>query len=269
MIPAPHRCDHHRMRARVVATARIAIAALIVAAVTGELFQSIHFWHTIGVRSIPGKVLDFFLFFTEDSNLATALVFVIGAVMLIRHGIRTPSATWVTVRMTVTSAVVLTAVGDNLLLRGTVPAAAIIPWADTALHVVVPALVLLDWLVGPDRRAVPVSVIGKLLVFPVIWLAITMLRGPFTGDQASSARHYYPYFFLDPDHFALGYLIVALYIVGFLVVLCLVALLLVWTTHWHAPGATEAPTGTDSAGRPDGTGRSGGATPSASSARLG
>jgi hypothetical protein len=225
------------MHARVVATARIAAAALIVAAITGELMQSIHFWHTIGVRGIPGKVLDFFLFFTEDSNLGAVAVFVIGAVMLLRHGVQTTSARWVTARLTVTSAVVLTSLGDNLLLRGTVPPAAVIPWADASLHIVAPALVLLDWFLGPDRRRVRASTVWKALIAPVIWLVVTMLRGPFTGDQASSARHYYPYFFLDPDHFANGYLTVAPYVGAFFVAFCVVALLLVWTTHWRAPGA--------------------------------
>lgn len=225
------------MHARVVATARIAAAALIVVAITGELLQSIHFWHTIGVRGIPGKALDFFLFFTEDSNLAAVAVFVIGAVMLLRHGVRTPSVHWVTARLTVTSAVVLTSLGDNLLLRGTVPPAAVIPWADTSLHIVAPALVLLDWLLGPDRRRVRVSTVGTALIAPVIWLVVTMLRGPFTGDQASSARHYYPYFFLDPDHFANGYLTVAVYVIAFFVAFCVVSLLLVWTKRWPAPGA--------------------------------
>jgi hypothetical protein len=225
------------MHARVIATARFAAAALIVAAITGELLQSIHFWHTIGVRGIPGKVLDFFLFFTEDSNMAAVAVLVVGGVMLLRHGVRAPSVAWVTARLTVTSAVVLTSLGDDLLLRGTVPPAAVIPWADASLHIVAPALVLLDWFLGPDRRRVRAATVGTALIGPVIWLAVTMLRGPFTGDQASSARHYYPYFFLDPDHFANGYLTVAVYVIAFFVAFCVVALLLVWTTHWRAPGA--------------------------------
>ncbi|WP_267420047.1 MULTISPECIES: hypothetical protein [unclassified Curtobacterium] len=64
--------------------------------------------------------------------------------------------------------------------------------------------------VATDRIAaaalIVAAITGELLqsvhFWHVIWLVVTMLRGPFTGDHASSARHCYPCSFPHPDHFA-------------------------------------------------------------------
>ena len=61
-------------------------------------------------------------------------------------------------------------------------------WAsDTLIHIIVPVLVVLGWLVfGPRRISVRVVVLG--LVWPVLWLLFTLVVGRITG--------WYPYFFL-------------------------------------------------------------------------
>ncbi len=56
-------------------------------------------------------------------------------------------------------------------------------------HTVVPIFVLLFWLFFEDKAAVPFASIGKWLLYPLIYSALVMLRGVFSG--------FYPYFFLD------------------------------------------------------------------------
>jgi len=219
-----------------IASARAAVATLIALALAAQYGQSVVFWHHIGVTSIPGKTLDFALFFTEDSNAAAVVVLVVGVVRL-ALAVR-PTTAWTTTRLAVTVCVVMTAVADNVLLRGLPhPDGSVLPWADDVVHIVGPALVLLDWLVAPDRVRLPVRLrtVGLVAAAPVVWLVVTLTRGPFTGDQASDAVHYYPYGFLDPDTSRYGYASVAAYVLALLLFLTVTTLALCWSTRlrWH------------------------------------
>ncbi|HEX6954565.1 MAG TPA: Pr6Pr family membrane protein, partial [Agromyces sp.] len=67
-----------------------------------------------------------------------------------------------------------------------------VPWSDTILHFVVPALALIAWTVDAViavNPPVPWRTIGLVLAPPSIWLAYTLVRGAEIG--------WYPYFFLD------------------------------------------------------------------------
>jgi hypothetical protein len=76
--------------------------------------------------------------------------------------------------------------------------------ADKLLHMVVPLLAAIGWLVfGPRRRATPADLV-PFLVVPVFWLGYTLIRGAFVD--------WYPYPFLDVNEH--GYGIVGLYCVA-------------------------------------------------------
>jgi hypothetical protein len=63
--------------------------------------------------------------------------------------------------------------------------------ADKLLHIAVPVLALLGWIVfGPRQRVAPRDV-GTFLIVPLIWLAYTLVRGMIV--------HWYPYPFLNVD----------------------------------------------------------------------
>lgn len=85
--------------------------------------------------------------------------------------------------------------------------------ADKLLHLVVPVLAVIGWvLFGPRRRA-SVADIGPFLVVPVVWLAYTLVRGAFVD--------WYPYPFLDVDEH--GYGVVALNALGVSALMLLLA----------------------------------------------
>lgn len=68
--------------------------------------------------------------------------------------------------------------------------------ADTLLHILVPVLAVLGWLVfGPRPRITPATVAWSL-VWPVAWLVYTVVVGAVTG--------WYPYPFLDPAESSMG-----------------------------------------------------------------
>ena len=91
-------------------------------------------------------------------------------------------------------------------------------WVNTVVHEIFPIAVMADWLVDPP--ATEVSTRGSLtwLVYPLAWLAYTMVRGPIAG--------WYPYPFLNPN--AGGWGSVVIYVVIIAVAIITVAWVVVW-----------------------------------------
>ncbi|HEX4189926.1 MAG TPA: Pr6Pr family membrane protein [Marmoricola sp.] len=61
--------------------------------------------------------------------------------------------------------------------------------ADRMLHLVVPILAMIGWLLFGPRGRATIRDIGPFLVLPVFWLVYTLVRGPFVD--------WYPYPFID------------------------------------------------------------------------
>jgi len=96
-----------------------------------------------------------------------------------------------------------------LLLRGTAhEAASYLKWADNVLHVLFPLIVVLDWIVLRLRAVLSWPQAASWLIFPLIWLVFTLIRGAVTS--------WYPYPFLAPNP---GYGTVALYCLAILVLM--------------------------------------------------
>jgi hypothetical protein len=72
---------------------------------------------------------------------------------------------------------------------------------DRLLHIVVPLLVVIGWLVfGPRDRAARAG-LGAFLVVPVIWLGYTLIRGAIVN--------WYPYPFVDVSAHGYAYVVLA------------------------------------------------------------
>lgn len=111
---------------------------------------------------------------------------------------------------------IITGLVFNVLLRSPEALTGVRLFNDTALHVIMPVLVPLVWLVfGPHGRLNWRSV-GFSVVIPLLWLAVTLLRGPWLD--------WYPYDILDVP--GLGYSGVMVYVVAILVVYVFIACLL-------------------------------------------
>ncbi|CAN5168893.1 Pr6Pr family membrane protein [soil metagenome] len=195
------------------AVLRVAAAAAGIAAIVGQLVTSLDFWSTHGVQNIPLVVTNFFSFFTIQSNVAAVVVFLIGAGLLVARTGADPD--WFNVlRACVVSYMVVTGIVYNLLLRNVpLPQGATLEWSNEILHVVVPILMLLDWLFSPGRIAVPWRKLWIVAVYPIVWVVYTMVRGPFTPNEVTGVSYWYPYPFLNPDISPNGYLSVSFYVV--------------------------------------------------------
>jgi len=196
-----------------VAALRLGAAALVVVAIAAQLQRSLEVWSTQGVPDIPTKLVNFFSFFTIQSNIIAAVSLAIGGVLVVRSRAADPH--WFAVlRVCATTYIATTGVVFNLLLRGlALPQDTTVVWTSEVMHVVIPIVVVLDWLIAPGRRRLGFGAIGVVVIYPIIWAAYTMVRGPWVADAVSGATSWYPYPFLSPDTSPNGYFSVAFYIV--------------------------------------------------------
>jgi hypothetical protein len=157
---------------------------------------------------------NFFSFFTIESNLlAVIILFVTGLMAL--FGRSSVGLTYLrgatTLYMTTTGIIyVLLLSGMEAALQTT------IPWVNLVLHYILPAVVLLDWLISYKR---PVRYRAALwwLSFPALYLIYSLIRGHMAG--------WYPYPFLNVTR--RGYLAVMItscfvlvFLLGLIAVLC-------------------------------------------------
>ncbi len=210
---------------------RIAVAGAIIAAVVGQLQTSTAFWDGIGIDDKSVLYVNFFSFFTIESNLLTVAVGIIGATLLLIG--KGDDPLWFAIfRAATATYMITTGVVYNLLLRGIeLPQGATLPWSNEVLHVVGPLYMVIDWLFAPGRRRLETSRLWIVVSFPLAWVVYTLIRGPLTADIVQRRDTWYPYPFLNPDTSANGYSSVSFYIVVITVVIGLTAAGVLWVSR--------------------------------------
>lgn len=165
-----------------MAAAVLGIAAMVTALVQGN-----------------GSVTNFFSYFTIESNILAAVVFLIG-------GLRDPrSQRWAFVRGATTLYMVITGIVYAVLLAK-VDVQLQAAWTNATLHRILPLLLLADWVFFPPwPRIRPVRALAWLAL-PLAYFAYSLIRGP--------VADWYPYPFLDPrphgyDHVVVYALVLA------------------------------------------------------------
>jgi hypothetical protein len=169
----------------------------------------------------------FFAFFTIQSNLIGVAAF---AWLVARPGgARTRSVELLragaAVYLTVTFFVVI------FLLSG-VDVQLQLGWVDVVLHKIFPVIVVADWLLDPPHVRLAARDVATLIVYPLIWTGLTMIRG------AVDPAHWYPYPFLNPANGGYGQVLVTAVAVtiGFVDI----AAAIIWLGNWRrATAATE------------------------------
>lgn len=149
---------------------------------------------------------EYFSYFTIQTSLFTIVVLVVGGVLALRLP-RDPLL-FTTVRMATLSYAIVTAGVYNGLLRF-IPSTdtfQALSWPNEVVHVWVPLILLIDWLVVAGRPALPWRSLWVVPVYPVAWAVYTFIRAGASGGVI------YPYPFLDPATGGWGS--VAAYVVG-------------------------------------------------------
>ena len=186
-------------------TLRLLMALAVVAAIITQLANTI---------SLGNSVVNFFSFFTIQSNIIGAVAITIAALA----GPAARGSIWLSqLRGAATLYMGITGMIFSLLLSGA-DVQTPIPWVNSILHYVFPLFIVIDWLV--DRSVRPLAFRQGLvfLVYPVAYGAYSLIRGPIVD--------WYPYPFLDPR--VHGYL----YVVVMMVFVAIVGLALAWVLCW-------------------------------------
>jgi len=164
---------------------RLLAGLAILSAVIGQ------FVYTAGRAAI--NPFNFFGYFTIQSNIITMVAFFASAYFILG---RKTQPTWVIyLRAITTTIIVLVGLVYNTLLSGAPLAGSFdLAWSSNILHIIVPIYALVDWLLLPDRTKLPHRGLWLVLIYPLVWLVVILIRGATDG--------WVPYPFLDP---ATGY----------------------------------------------------------------
>ena len=163
---------------------RVLVAVLEVVAIIGN------FQYVLGFRFFA--TANFFSYFTIQSAMIAVVTLGIAA----WYALKAPSdPPWLGIlRTMVTVYLLVSGIVFGLIVSqaSTRDYRIDVPWSDTLLHFVVPALAVIAWTADSIMAVnppVPWSTVGWVLVYPTLWLPYTLVRGADVG--------WYPYFFLD------------------------------------------------------------------------
>jgi hypothetical protein len=140
------------------------------------------------------RIANIFCFFTVLSNLLLAAT---NAVLVADPDRRSPVFSGL--RLSGVLSMIVTGVVFHLALRGLHDLHGTAAAADFLLHTVSPLMAVVSWLVVGPRGVISRRVIGLTMIYPILWLIATLIRGAIVK--------FYPYPFLDATTH--GYLKVA------------------------------------------------------------
>jgi hypothetical protein len=152
--------------------------------VTGGLEAG--FFHTRA-----GRVLNVFCFFTIQSNLIVG-----GTCLLLALSPARSSIVFKSFRLTGVVAIIITGLVYHAVLRHLFDLESWALVADNLIHTVVPVMAVAGWLMFGPRGLTSRRVKWLSVIFPVAWLAFTLIRGAFV--------HFYPYPFVDVSKIGYG-----------------------------------------------------------------
>lgn len=169
-------------------------------------------------QDIPWDPSRYYAYFTIQSNLLG----VVAVIWAFRRRNAPPLRTLDLFRGATIAYLIVTFAVSLLFLQDT--AGLTVPWVEVVVHKLFPAFLVLDWLIDPPGTTLRWRDALLWLVYPIAWLAFTLVRGALDG--------WYPYPFLDPANG--GYGAVAAMVVGITVGFGALAVVLIWIGNWRA-----------------------------------
>ncbi|MGC4937508.1 Pr6Pr family membrane protein [Kribbella sp. DT2] len=138
----------------------------------------------------PDRVFNVFAYFTIQSNLLLG-----GTTLLLALGTDSDSKLFRTLRLNGMLCIAVTGIVYHVALAGLSDLSGAAAVANFLLHTTTPILGVLGWLVFGPRGRTGLEIVGWSIVYPLLWLAFTLIRGAAIG--------FWPYPFVDADD--LGY----------------------------------------------------------------
>jgi hypothetical protein len=168
---------------------------------------------------------EYFSFFTVQTCLGIAVLFVAAGIYSWNHATDTRLLTIVRVSIFAYSIVMF--VVYNVLLRDVAPAAADANYVWPVFpnefeHVWAPIIVVIDWLFAPGRYPLRLRAMWWALIYPLAWVVFSLVRGAIT--------RWWPYPFLDPTgpNGVLGVVVYVAGIAAFMAFNAFLAVLIGW-----------------------------------------
>jgi len=168
------------------------------------------------------SIVSFFSFFTNLANLLAAATFVWGGVGAMNGRAESPG--FDRLRLVAATNMAVVGIVFHVLLRNT-DLGLLLAWVNVVVHYVMPAAVVLDWLIAPPRPRLTVADWWWCWPMPLAYLVYSMGRGAITG--------WYPYPFLRPEVTG-GYAGVALYVAAIIALFVMVGALAIWSANKRA-----------------------------------
>lgn len=137
-----------------------------------------------GLAGLPGRVFDFFTYFTILSNIVVAIIFT----MLWRNPERR-STVFRTFFLDALLMISITGLIYGIVLAGGAHPQGLEHVTNTIEHYIVPALVVIVFIIYGPRRMIRLGTVFSALILPICWAIFALIRG---GVITA-----YPYGFLD------------------------------------------------------------------------
>ncbi len=157
--------------------------------------------------SVADRVVNVLSFFTIQSNIIVAVTTALLAFNLTR-----PSTVFRVFRLCGVIGIAITGIVFHIAIASLHELSGFDAVADFVLHTFSPVACVLGWLVFGPRRQTSARIVGYAVIFPVVWLIYTLIRGAIVEDRFG--KPYYPYEFLRADLHGYAYVAVAATIVA-------------------------------------------------------
>lgn len=156
---------------------------LAVLSLSGVALEMINTYYRAGFYSDSNavRVVNLFSFFTIQTNVLISLT------SFLRARSNTRSELFWNVQVGLVGAITFIAIVQYSVLYKPPTGFGIV--SDPIIHALVPFLTVVGWLIFGPRRQITAKTILQSSIFPLSWLAFTMLRGSIEG--------WYPYEFID------------------------------------------------------------------------
>ncbi|TLF79433.1 Pr6Pr family membrane protein [Nocardia cyriacigeorgica] len=129
------------------------------------------------------STVNYFSYFTIQSNVLGVVVLLVGALF------DPADRRWQAIRGASALYLLITGVVYAVLLAN-IDVMLTDRWINDVLHRLLPLVMVLDWVLVPVALGLTGRLLGALLIYPAVYGAYTLIRGPFVD--------WYPYPFLDP-----------------------------------------------------------------------
>lgn len=176
----------------------------------GLILVAIIWQFSAGLSRGNFNIVNFFSFFTIESNILACLVLVVSSMKLLKGK---ETYTLEVFRGGATLYMVMTGIIYFFLLSGLEESLQTpIPFVNVVLHYVGPIVMAFDWLIDSGRFKIAFTTGLSWLVFPLVYVGYSLFRG--------IVVNWYPYPFLNPtDDGYFQVLMVSLIILPFIVAL--------------------------------------------------